>query len=133
MSSGRLAPMVREVRRLAAERPDFVYDDQPERIGATRPYHHGADGEGNGAGCIIGEAAKALGASRATLRRMDDGRTLREALSLALRRPIAASVTRGEQEAIWWLGSVQVSQDMGESWGSAVEKADFTMGEAVSE
>lgn len=122
MDSGRLEPMVREVRRLAAERPDFVYIAQPEH-GTAECYYYGADGKGNGTGCIIGEASKALGASREILQYMDRSRSLEQALGFALRR-LNVNMMPDERDALQWLGFVQGNQDMGMSWSEAVEEAD---------
>lgn len=129
MNGGRLEPMVREVRRLAAERPDFVYEDQPDSLGAGVCFYYGADGKGGGTGCIIGEAAKALGASPATLQCMDDSVDFGDVLAIALDIPPFIDDTQGEHEARRWLATVQGYQDSGMDWGSAVAKADLSMDE----
>ena len=120
--------VIREVRALAAEQPDFVYSAQPERAGYDHQpecsYLGAVQGEEGGKACIVGQALARLGVSRDDLLAVE-GR----GASAAILEQLGERQYRGiwsEQEQ--WLNMVQSHQDYGDTWSGAVESADETVG-----
>lgn len=125
-----VAQVVEAVRKLAEERPDFAYWDQPERkawlkangidngfarcsyLGAYAPrnaFDGGSEASYEGEGCIVGQALSSLGVSDADLRSIEG-------------EGAGFLPMRGGRSA--WLIDVQVKQDAGLSWSDAVKHAD---------
>lgn len=117
--------VVREVRRLAEEKPDFVYTEQEgcdNNLGAC--YYASADGQGNGAGCIVGQALGRLGVSQKALEDLDGV----EGAAVFTVLPTIIPVAPDDGGMLNWLSDVQTGQDIGYQWGTAVKSADFTLG-----
>lgn len=113
--------VVRVVRELAAERPDFIYTQQPEGLAhgvgkSTCSYVGARMGVKGGEGCIVGQALQRLGVKKKTLRRREG-----EPATAVLRR---LGVDPGWVHNGWWLNRVQAHQDMGNSWGYCVTATD---------
>lgn len=116
--------VVREVRHLAEKEPDFVYTEQDcfdQDYGAC--YYTSADGQGNGRGCIVGQALGRLGVSPETLRFIDGSGDSPVELALP---PLLPSEP-GDSRGLAWLSEVQNAQDLGVPWGTAVKGADDTV------
>lgn len=106
------ADVVREVRALANQSPEFVYTIVDPR-GSCLYVHE--DGQG---GCIVGQALMALGVSA-----MELGNHEGDAAPSVIRDlGIEASL---EEEL--WLDGVQTYQDDGETWSFAVRTTDMAM------
>lgn len=114
--------VVREVRRIAEEEPDFVYTIQPENATSGSCYYASADGQGNGRGCIVGQALGRLGVSMEALGDLDKG----EEASVIRVLPDILPVYASDEGALNWLSDVQHQQDIGYQWGAAVRSADVT-------
>lgn len=97
--------IITEVRRLAAEKPDFVYE-KPE-FSAFCLYMHGEE-----PGCIFGQALHNLGWDVTA----PDAGTINTVLD-------DNDVHRTERQALW-MREVQHEQDTRTPWGDAVAKAD---------
>ena len=111
--------VVAEVRKLAEERPDFVYRDQPgstfdcSYLGAFVP----AEGEPySGEGCIVGQALTRLGVDESDLRMVE--RTSAKAALVDL------DIECSEAD-LDWLSEVQGLQDDRSSWRQAVAFASL--------
>lgn len=108
------AQVVAEVRKLAEERPDFVYRSQPgsspdcSYLGAYMP----EEGEPyTGEGCIVGQALTRLGVDETALRTVE-GQGARGALvDLGI---------QCSQVDLDWLSEVQSYQDDHRSWRQSV-------------
>ncbi len=104
----KVSEIIREVKRLAAESPDNVYNPN----GAGCSYTLGDNTNGS-RGCIVGQALKALGVDLAALR---EG-----IIEVCLNRiPHESDVDNG----ILWLAGVQGCQDSRNPWGEAVLNND---------
>jgi hypothetical protein len=108
------ADIEREVRRLAAERPDYKYENPNDYDSIFCSYDHG-----DGTGCIMGMAFAALGVQ------LEDVGGVAEALSWA-RPDVLASLTPKQRD---WLSCVQTAQDgygfdSRMTWSEAVAHAD---------
>lgn len=114
--------VIEEVRRLAAEQPDFVYSKQEGADANEDCSYFGCKvGDASGQACIVGQALANLNVDMSGLKRKEDkgyGMAIGQALEW---RVVAIPYT--EEERVW-LGNVQYHQDRGESWGQAVELAD---------
>lgn len=114
--------VVAEVRKIAAEMPDFVYTDQGADLGPgefTAPcsYLGRSVGDEQGQACIVGTALQRLGVSRDDLLEQE-GNCALDAVRLLL------SPTEPRLPVRYWLAHVQQAQDTGFSWGDAVRMAD---------
>jgi hypothetical protein len=114
--------LVAEVRRLAAESPDFVYR-RPGRDRASGPecfyVHKTEDGEQVG-GCLIGQALINLGVPIDEVAELDT-------LDIGGAEDVLPQFGIHTHEAVW-AGWVQHYQDTGDRWGVAVMKADERVG-----
>lgn len=113
--------LIQEVRKIAAERPDFIYGNQGV-VTDLCSYFGRAVGDESGSPCIIGQALKNLGVDTSRLKQAegdyDDGTGIDAALDEQF-----IELTYTVQEA-QWLAKVQSSQDFGKPWAGAVEEAD---------
>ena len=114
--------VVREVRKLAQERPHFNYRDQLHADSAGCSYL-GASmyTPGEGEGCIMGQALQRLGVSREELL-LHEGRSASQA--------IGDLTLLGSDVNYWvnvarWLDHVQTKQDTGFTWQEAVAGGDW--------
>lgn len=116
------ADVEREVRALAAERPDFVYTAQvsADPNDVMCGYAGEQSNSTNGEGCIVGQALQRLGVSKMELLALDGEIATRVIEDIT--GMILADNTR-------WVRAVQAFQDMGMSWGGAVSFADGDEGE----
>lgn len=97
--------IIAEVRRLAAEQPDFIYE---KPAGSTFClYKHG-----DGPGCIMGQALNNLGVEV-------DEFTTGTIGSVLIEKGI--KTTRGQGD---WLRDVQAQQDTRHTWAQSVADAD---------
>lgn len=113
------ADLIREVRIIAAERPDFAYADQPGGDG-TCSYFGRSTSDHTGQPCIIGQAFKRLGYEPEGLRFGE----LNEGQNPNINTVIQTwSIPASTPESMW-LGRVQRKQDHGDNWGTAVANAD---------
>lgn len=104
-----LVDVVAEIRRLAAESPDYKY----KRQGCV---YVEEDDTGNLVGsCIVGKALVNLGVEPQTLH-YDMPSRIPGALNL-LRRPV------NDRER-YWIDEVQYHQDLGYAWSESVASAD---------
>ena len=107
--------VAREMRRLAAERPDYVYGGNAEApYGKACWYVHG-DEHGNlvEAGCLVGQALHALGFSLEELVLHEDepAGTMLVNLGVTEVSDDAQGITRAQR-----------AQDDGRAWGKAIEQ-----------
>lgn len=106
------ARVVTEVRRLASERPKYVY-----RVSPDINYCTYTDNEHQGA-CIIGQAFTALGVPEQSLREVDaDG----------MGAICTLYYSDDDVPEVRWLKHVQIGQDGAVAWGDAVDGADQAM------
>lgn len=119
------AQLKEQVRALAKEYPDRIYNDGPDRC----KYHlnnESATGDGPPEqGCGIGVGLQRLGVPLDMLKRMDDidessfdsqaPEIFAERVGLDIERDV---------EVLEWLGHFQYFQDGAKSWGEAVKEAD---------
>lgn len=114
--------VIGEVRKLAAERPDFNYREQPMEHPETRAdqcsYVYASVGVTEGEGCIIGQALQRLGVSEETL--LENDTVFASAFLLNL------GVTETDLTSYRWIDRVQSLQDTGKTWGEAVSITDST-------
>lgn len=119
-----LSNIVTEVRRIAAEYPDFVYTETKMPVGSiwvTRCFY--SPNESNPNGCIIGFAMRNLGMS------VDEFDTNHDSISAETVIPLRLGLSdSAEFEALEWLNTVQRRQDHGKSWSEAVVSADGAEG-----
>jgi len=114
-----------EVRRLAAEQPDHVYDKDafPDRnIGASCKYTHTLEDGSKVPGCIVGQAIHNI-----TGKLVDQSLHGGGVLDFGFMRGENTTDDNGYNH--WsplakFLANVQSHQDNGETWGYAVNLAD---------
>jgi hypothetical protein len=113
-----LSELVAQVRRLAADRPDNVY--QPELVGAGHrcSYLDGRCTDGT-LGCLVGQAFRAAGLTADELQPVN-----RLAICEALEHLLRQDIDCLQGAHIAWLMSVQNAQDEGARWREAIEVAD---------
>ncbi len=97
--------IIAEVRRLAAESPDFVY--QKPEFSPVCLYKHG-----DGPGCLFGQALSNLG--------IEVDENTRGTINNVLDR---FDVDRTDRQRCW-MSTAQRRQDHGSSWAEAVRQAD---------
>lgn len=107
------ADIVREVRRLAAERPDYVYEGGDD---AGCRY----DRAGGESGCIIGEALAALGLVQGELEALGY-ETVRAALDILAECGLVGHL---DESSVGFLEHVQRAQDKRLPWDAAVRVGD---------
>lgn len=106
--------VVREVRKLATENPEKVYDTQAHSGSACLNVH--TDNEGNFIpGCLIGTALVNLGVSYDSLYQVNNSGTEDTLNALQIHR---------DERDVRWLASVQDYQDIQYQWGVAVKLSD---------
>lgn len=103
-----------EVRRLAEERPDYIY----HRPDPSNPscYYRNPDGT---PGCIFGQAFEALGYE------ILPGRGPGGVVGAVAYVLFALDIETTSAQALW-AGAVQMKQDAHTRWGEAVAAADVT-------
>jgi hypothetical protein len=114
-----------EVRRLAAEQPEHVYDKDafPDRnSGASCKYTHTLEDDSKVPGCIVGVAIHNI-----TGKLVDQSVHAGGVLDFGFMRGENTTDDNGYRH--WspiarFLGNVQTHQDHGVAWGEAVRKAD---------
>ena len=114
--------VIEEVRRLAAEQPDFVYGTQ-EGADANEDcsYFGCAVGVTSGQACIVGQALASLNVDMSDLKRKE-AKGFAMAIGEALEQGVVDILYTEEEQA--WLSNVQYHQDREESWAQAVALAD---------
>ena len=115
--------VIEEVRRLAAEQPDFVYSEQEGAVGECS-YFSCAIGDSSGQACIVGQALASLNVDMSDLKRKED-KGIGMAICTVLEQGVV-EIPYTEEEARW-LGNVQYYQDREEPWARAVALADKEM------
>lgn len=117
--------VVNEVRKIAAERPDFVYATQEGRdLPSSCSYVGAIAGFDGGEGCIVGQALARLGHTKEELFRQEAMSADMAVSRLGYR---LSSVGLGYANPEVWLQRVQSEQDRGKSWGEAVANTDEQM------
>lgn len=113
--------VVNEVRRLAAEQPDFVYVNpvDPENADCLYVHNWGVLDQPVVGGCIAGQALLNLGVPAWKLHE-------EEYTSVgAILSKVGVTVDRGsDRDDLDWLDNVQAKQDIKIPWGAAVTAAD---------
>ncbi len=114
--------VIEEVRRLAAEQPDFVYAEQ-EGANPNEDCSYFGCHLGNTAGqaCIVGQALANLNVDMAKLEEAEDSGNDTDIDSVLVSGIVNITYTSEEAK---WLGNVQYHQDRKEPWARAVELAD---------
>lgn len=129
--------VLKEVVRLGRERPDFVYNDQPERkayledkqsssLGCS--YTSAVLGSDEGEGCIVGQALMNLGVPEESL---EGVATNVVAVLEDLLPGEPFRYTFGEvaiPKIVRALECIQINQDSGLPWGEAVEEGLASVG-----
>lgn len=112
--------IVREVRKLAAEMPDFVYTKENPSADNCSNTRGGCSKYPDHKGCIVGQAIRRCG--------LDIHQSLDEASAYALILPLEINDVC---TASRWLRRAQRHQDCGNSWENAVYEADRAFPEIV--
>jgi len=112
--------LIREVRAIASERPDFHYTYQ-EGAGLDCSYVGVEIGNRTGEGCIVGQALARLDFDMGSVAEWESnggscGTTVFQLID-------AYAIPHSREEANW-LVWVQRRQDIGDSWAEAVETAN---------
>lgn len=111
------ADVVAEVRKLAQERPDFVYTDQTT-IESSCSYVYDSIGSGTGEGCIVGQALNRLGVDKTTLIQFDEAEDGSGwPAGYVLEQLIPNKTTEGDVKI---LNRIQMKQDFGSTWKESV-------------
>jgi len=97
-----------ELRRLAKEKPDFIYNPSGKNVGCS--YTGAATNGPECDGCIFGQAFQRLGVDREDLKEC----------TLVISHELRA---RGFESPKIWL-TIQGNQDTGKSWGEAIKHLD---------
>jgi hypothetical protein len=103
--------VVDKVREIAAAQPDYVYNTSGD---STMACYYTLNFDLTPGGCIIGRALRGVGISRNTLESYE-GKAADEVV------PYVVETSDDDNE---WLRNVQMHQDAGYSWGTAVRRAD---------
>lgn len=106
-----------KVREVAADYPKYVYDIP---YGNSCMYFHKGDDDNYSCGCIIGHALHRLGV---TLEDISEEYNFVGVWGL-LQRHLSDLPLDFNDATVQWLSNVQSAQDRGETWSSAVKKAD---------
>lgn len=113
--------LILEVRKVAEERPDFMYWDQPNGTHFLCSYFGQAIGDEDGSPCIVGQALKNLEVPMEGLREVEHAGEDSDISTVLDRGYVDIEYTGSEA---MWLAKVQMKQDDGETWAKAVEEAD---------
>ncbi len=120
MSKVTYEDVLAEVIKVGEAEPDFVYTDQPGvDYDGTCHYLYG-NGDGDGRGCIVGQALLNLGITEERIKsfREDYADTFLPNV-LGIDSPGEGSE---EYTALKTIMHIQFAQDNGEPWGEAVKK-----------
>lgn len=116
--------VIEEVRKIANERPDFVYADQPLSTPTLQSnscsYISASYGIPEGEGCIVGQALQKLGISEDALQEHEGY----IASGVLIRLDIHDQEESEHTPELEWLDTVQSEQDTKKSWGEAIRVAD---------
>lgn len=119
------ADLIREVRAVASERPDFVYAEQEGYSPTTGCSYLGAAiGNADGEGCIMGQALGRLEFDMEALGAWEEDRTGKPGGGTGVRSLLERFGIPAERNESGWLGLVLGKQDHGGSWSEAVAVAD---------
>lgn len=115
--------VIDEMRKLAAEEPDFIYAEQAYASAVIGCSYLGAsiDYPNKGKGCIVGQALERLGVAREELKKLE----LSTASNALFQLDIVATTDK-ERTALNWINSVQSGQDNGMSWRESMASSDLT-------
>lgn len=116
--------VVKRVREIAKENPDFIYTDQGANDSECSYLGRSIDEPDIGQGCIVGQALMDLGITREEMVEAEiEGVRGYEVLEyLGIESKFKHNI---------FLDYVQESQDTGASWSEAIEYADNKMGRVV--
>jgi hypothetical protein len=115
--------VVQEVRKIAAERPDFIYRKPQYKSNgvlvdsASCMYINSPEGEEPIPGCIFGHALLNLGVEPDRIRKYEGA--IASSIVRNLLREATVDVLNAD-----WMNKVQDAQDDGVAWGDAVASAD---------
>lgn len=112
--------LIQEVRKIAAERPDFIYSNQGVDTNLCS-YFGRAVGDESGSPCIVGQALKNLEVNTEELWEVEHAGKDSDIGTVLGRGYVDIECTGIEA---MWLARVQMRQDDGLSWAEAVEEAD---------
>lgn len=115
------AELIQEVRKVAEERPDFIYSDQTEPNNILCSYFGRAIGDESGSPCIVGQALKNLEVDTEVLLKAEKAGEETDICTVLDRGYVDIECTVNEA---MWLAKVQSKQDDGYAWAQAVESAD---------
>lgn len=118
MSNVTTQDLINEVRKIAKEKPDFVYAT-PFTKGCS--YFGRQIGDPTGQCCIMGQAFKNLNIDTSNIDETPVGVSTVGDLILSEAIP----VTYLNESQVEWLDNVQRLQDEGFPWGEAVSSVDF--------
>lgn len=110
--------VAKQVRKIAEERPDFVYTDQSVEVSDVEDcsyFGRSVYDPDVGQGCIVGQALKDLGVTKEEMIKADIENHF---ASSALKRLGIFSMEEYDK----FLDTVQYNQDAGLSWGMAIER-----------
>lgn len=114
--------LIREVRAVAEEHPDFTYAAQAGYDPTAGCSYLGvAIGNTDGKGCIIGQALERLEFNMEAVKEWELSEPGWGTSVFDLMEHFQIPTTYAEKN---WLAGVQSSQDHGESWGFAVKSTD---------
>lgn len=118
--------VVREVRMLATEQPDFIYTSQPERAELSPStgqcsYLGAVQYQPGGHACIVGLILTRLGVPNETLQHLEGDGASGVVCTLT---GVGLSRDATSTPLMTWLDDVQAKQDWGMSWAEAVAHAD---------
>lgn len=102
--------VVSEIRKVAAEQPDFIYND-----GSLDECLYTENADGSPGGCIVGRALMRLDVEEEDLVENDGQYASRVLSELDI---------SGNSLVMHWIDEVQRVQDGGKTWAEAVQSAD---------
>lgn len=105
--------IVTAIRQLAAEMPDFVYK-KPDGADNCSNLNGGCEKYPDHTGCIVGQAVRRCGLNVPSEHEFNSARVL-----------ISDQTMDVDSHAVAWISVAQGSQDNGDSWQEAVERADI--------
>lgn len=114
--------VIKNIRDLAEERPDFVYEAPEFDASEGGPeclYVH----PGNQPGCIVGHALMMDGVAAEALIKFDNTYANGIGVRAGVVTANLCDDTPTQQEQ-WWMDSVQSNQDSGKTWSESVQFAD---------